>query len=628
MRLTDRYTFTTTLAERGPVKTRLATDRQSGETVVIKTLSVRRAGSAREIDLFRRECAVLEHLSHGQIPRFITHVVEEEAADGSEAGDVELHLVMERVPGRSLRELVQGGRSFSEREVKDIAIKVATVLAHLHEKSPPVVHRDLKPSNILLRDDGTIVLIDFGAVKRAAAGDTTIVGTFGYMPPEQYEGRARPSADVFALGMTLIALLTHKEPSDFGDEGARGEFRKFANASDRLCALLDDMIAIDPSKRPRDGAELLERLRALDRPAPARAAPAPAPARSAAPAIAAAVAVLVLFGAGVAAFLSFSVTPTTTVVVPEIPTIPSIPSIPQIPQIPQIPIPHVDDDDVLGLALTKFVHRCRDRAVPRVLQSEGRYRSWLKDGEREPTCTERYISYGLYTAYEDAIAECAKIAAALPNMKGGADLAAPFAELARVAAHVIPLLEEAERYYDREIYQEDGCKGAKALHARLMPAFAEMRAAAVSVDDALLRTMERELKEAAAPRDAALAPLVLGTRTVIERALALAALGPHFDDGKPIDLEKLQTSYRALVEAADALEALALKLPPERSSLKSQIVSLTDDVHGFRSTVHQLTEAKGRGRDVRRVFQLTSHDPWRVRGLADLVVRRAIGAWD
>jgi hypothetical protein len=612
--LTDRYTFTTTIGDRGPVRTRLALDQTTGTKVVIKTLSVKRAASTREIDLFTRECAVLEHLAHPQIPRFITHVVEDEAATGDASGDVHLHLVMEHVVGRSLKELIDAGRSFNEREVRDIARRIATVLAHIHEKSPPVVHRDIKPSNVLLKDDGTIVLIDFGAVKRAAAGDTTIVGTFGYMPPEQYEGRARPSADVFALGMTLITLLTHKEPGAFGDEGARGEFRKLANAQKPLLDLIDDMIALDPARRPANGSEVVARIDALDhRPSPSAASSGRTQKNPLAVGVAAAAIVLV---AALGFFVS-APAPVAVVAIPEVPRVPRI----------EIPIPSYTPPpartDVLGLPLTRFVWRCRERTIPRISQSEARYRAWLPESAGAPTCKERYITYGLYRAYDDAIAECARVANALSS-KDAPELADAFAAFAPVVAHIIPLLDEAERYYDRKVYLDDGCAGARSLHERLVAAFADMRRVTAGVEKSFHDVLRVELAHAPDVDE----PIVHRTRALLTSALTFAAVGPAFDDGSVIDVGRLGTAYRALVEEANKLEAEAHRLPPERASLKSKLVSIVDDVHAFRSTVHQLEEAANRKRDLRRVFTLSSRDPWRVHALADLVLRRAIDAFE
>ena len=104
-------------------------------------------------------------------------------------------------------------------------------LAYLHELRPPIIHRDVKPGNIVLAPDGEAWLVDFGAVRdrilheiRTEGEGATIVGTYGYMPYEQFQGRALPASDVYALGMTLVFLLSHKEPHEI--EAASGRLEK------------------------------------------------------------------------------------------------------------------------------------------------------------------------------------------------------------------------------------------------------------------------------------------------------------------------------------------------------------------------------------------------------------------
>jgi serine/threonine protein kinase len=96
----------------------------------------------------------------------------------------------------------------------------------LHARVPPVLHRDIKPANVILRPDGAPVLVDFGAVRtvfRAAAeGGSTVVGTFGYMPFEQYMGQASPASDLYALGATLLHVITGRGPAEFATPRRRG----------------------------------------------------------------------------------------------------------------------------------------------------------------------------------------------------------------------------------------------------------------------------------------------------------------------------------------------------------------------------------------------------------------------
>ena len=106
----------------------------------------------------------------------------------------------------------------------------------MHQLNPPILHRDIKPSNLLLGEDMEVYLIDFGAVQARpnAAGRTfTVVGTYGYTPMEQFGGQAVPASDLYALGATLINLLTGIAPSDLPQHDLRIQFR------DRLSLSVD-----------------------------------------------------------------------------------------------------------------------------------------------------------------------------------------------------------------------------------------------------------------------------------------------------------------------------------------------------------------------------------------------------
>ncbi|MDW8058998.1 MAG: serine/threonine-protein kinase [Thermomicrobium sp.] len=154
---------------------------------------------------FEREASLLATLRHPAIPEVYDYFVE----------DSRCCLVLEFVDGEDLERLLERtGKPVAESLLIEWTLQLLDVLHFLHTQRPhPIVFRDLKPSNIMLRDDGTIVLIDFGIARlfQPAARGTTI-GTEGYAPPEQYRGIAEPRGDLYALGATLYHLATGIDP--------------------------------------------------------------------------------------------------------------------------------------------------------------------------------------------------------------------------------------------------------------------------------------------------------------------------------------------------------------------------------------------------------------------------------
>jgi len=181
-----------------------------------------------------------------------------------------MYLVQEYVSGENLWNIVQQGKHFTEREVLEIALRACIILEYLQQLSPPIIHRDIKPSNLMLSEHGDLHLIDFGAVRdkvlndqKVESGPMTIVGTYGYMPLEQYQGRAVPATDIFALGVTLITLLSHKEPHEIDSSGMRLEFENHVRVSDGFKQLLRKMIEPELRNRYASASELRADLETL-----------------------------------------------------------------------------------------------------------------------------------------------------------------------------------------------------------------------------------------------------------------------------------------------------------------------------------------------------------------------------
>ncbi|MBW4681136.1 MAG: protein kinase [Microcoleus vaginatus WJT46-NPBG5] len=227
--LHKRYHLKQQLGNNASRQTWLADDLEINEQVIIKFLAFTPQIQWGEIKLFEREANVLKQLHHPRIPQYRdSFSIDEDAG----AGLPWFGLVQEYIPGKSLKQLLDEGTRFTESQIRSYATGILEILIYLHELSPPVLHRDIKPSNLILGKNNQIYLVDFGAVqdKATAEGVTfTVVGTGGYAPMEQFWGRAVPASDLYALGATLIHLLTGTAPADLPQKDLRIQFSDAVN---------------------------------------------------------------------------------------------------------------------------------------------------------------------------------------------------------------------------------------------------------------------------------------------------------------------------------------------------------------------------------------------------------------
>lgn len=224
--LCNRYQLQEKLGQDASRQTWLAQDlaKQPQERVVVKLLILSPQMQWDEQKLFEREAQVLKNLNHPRIPKYRDYFVLEHQSGSKFPW---FGLVQSYIPGTSLQKLIDKGQRFSESQVEKIAVEVLSILVYLHELNPPVLHRDIKPSNLIWGEDKRVYLVDFGAVQDQAVleGATfTVVGTYGYVPIEQFAGRAVPASDLYALGATLIHLLTGMSPADLPHRDARIHF--------------------------------------------------------------------------------------------------------------------------------------------------------------------------------------------------------------------------------------------------------------------------------------------------------------------------------------------------------------------------------------------------------------------
>ncbi|HEY9872560.1 MAG TPA: serine/threonine-protein kinase, partial [Candidatus Obscuribacterales bacterium] len=260
--LQGRYQLQEKLGQNAGRQTWLATDIQTSpaQSAIVKLLAFSPQMQWEELKLFEREAEVLKNLNHPRIPRYRDSFSIDKQAG---AGLYWFGLVQDYIPGSSLRQMLDRGRCFSEAQVRSFATGILEILIYLHELSPALLHRDIKPSNLILGEDEQIYLVDFGAVQNRAVveGATfTVVGTTGYTPLEQFWGRAVPASDLYALGATIIHLLTGTAPADLPQRNLRIQFNDRVSISPSFGRWIDAIAHPDIDQRFSTAREALAAL--------------------------------------------------------------------------------------------------------------------------------------------------------------------------------------------------------------------------------------------------------------------------------------------------------------------------------------------------------------------------------
>lgn len=203
----EKYEILREIGRGGMSVVYLAMDTRLNKQWAVK--EIRKRGSTKKdeivVNSLMAEADMMKRLDHPALPRIV---------DIIDTG-VTIYVVMDYIEGESLDRVLKEEGPQPEERVLDWAKQLCDVLGYLHGQKKPIIYRDMKPGNVMLKPEGNIKIIDFGIAreyKEHSTQDTTVLGTKGYAPPEQYTGQTDARSDIFALGVTMHQLLTGVVP--------------------------------------------------------------------------------------------------------------------------------------------------------------------------------------------------------------------------------------------------------------------------------------------------------------------------------------------------------------------------------------------------------------------------------
>ena len=270
--LGDRYEVENQLGKKAGRWTLLARDLTTEAPVILKLVFIDEKLHQDELRLFTREIETLQTLSHPCTPKYLDYFEIDLGRNGKA-----LALVQSYMDGTSIQHYLKSGRRLNQNEAIQTAKAILQILIYLHNHQPPIVHRDIKPSNVLLSNQpeiltSTVYLVDFGSVKSLSLNETTsftlsLVGTDGYMPPEQMGRRVVRASDLYSLGVTLVTAFTGIEPANLPRRGLRIDFNCIDQSKDFKPAFvhwLKQITEPELDKRFKSAQEALEALNAVE----------------------------------------------------------------------------------------------------------------------------------------------------------------------------------------------------------------------------------------------------------------------------------------------------------------------------------------------------------------------------
>jgi serine/threonine protein kinase len=204
---------------------------------------------------FLAEPNILKNLNHIGIVRIVDIFFEND----------NLYLVEDYIEGNTLKEYVDVNGPQSLELVKNISLQLCSILNYLHSFHPPIIYRDLKPSNIIITPNNKVVLIDFGIAriyKESQEGDTVIIGSKGYIAPEQLANiQSNVQSDIYSLGATMFFMLTGKSVSLPAKHMFEENFPEHVPKS--LVRIIQKALALESEKRYSDVKSIISELNAI-----------------------------------------------------------------------------------------------------------------------------------------------------------------------------------------------------------------------------------------------------------------------------------------------------------------------------------------------------------------------------
>jgi serine/threonine-protein kinase len=224
------------------------------QLLVLKEMNADMAKVAKARELFEREARILQGLNHPGIPQFFDFFVE-----GNKK-----YLAMELIHGQDLEKRVYQRGPVTPAQAVDWMIQTCDILDYIHSQSPPIIHRDIKPANLMVRHvDNRVVVLDFGAVKEIGTPLGTRIGAPDYSAPEQNRGQPLTQSDLYAIGPTLIFLLTGESPHRFFSRQGndyRFNVETVPTITPKLRMVIERVTEPKPSHRYQNAGELTQAL--------------------------------------------------------------------------------------------------------------------------------------------------------------------------------------------------------------------------------------------------------------------------------------------------------------------------------------------------------------------------------